>query len=121
GLGGEVHDHVDRVPPEQRLHRGGIGDVALDERDAAGQVGQVLLVAGVGQQVEGDDAVVGVGGRPVPDEVRPDEPGGAGHEEVHDHERVDGRSYLAPSTPGAPPVPVESYGRSTWEWSPSMS
>ena len=62
-----------------------VADVALDENVArvALQGGEVLEVAGVGQRVEIDDRLIGLG-QPVEDEVAADEAGSAGDEDrVH--------------------------------------
>src|SRR5207249_287105 len=81
-LGREVDDVGDAVP-----HRGPdglpVGDVAADELvpRVALDVLEVGEVAGVGQGVEVDDRHAGVGGEEVADEVRPDEPAPAGHEQ----------------------------------------
>ena len=40
-LGGEVHDHVDRLALEHRGDEIEVADVALDERDAVVDVGEV--------------------------------------------------------------------------------
>jgi hypothetical protein len=63
----------------------GIADVAVHERVArvALEVGEVGRVAGVGQLVEVDDAIVGVLGEDVADEVGSDEPRAAGHQQLH--------------------------------------
>ena len=84
GLGGEVDDDVDLVLGQGLGHHLEVADVALDEGDPVLDVGQVGPVAGVGEHVEGHDGVVGVVLHPVPDEVRADETGTAGHEESHD-------------------------------------
>ena len=60
-----------------------VADVALDEGAPVRHVVEVGQVAGVGEHVVGDDGVVGVLVHPVAHEVGADEPGAAGHEEVH--------------------------------------
>ncbi len=80
GLRGEVDDDVDRVLLERPLDQLAVRDVALDQRDA---VRHVLAHAGVREQVEDDDVVAGMPVEPVADEVRADEAGAAGDEQVH--------------------------------------
>ena len=84
-LGGEVHDDVDRLAPEHLLGELVVGDVALHERD----------VPGVRQEVEHDGVVARMVLDPEPREVRSDEAGAAGHENVH------GRSMFAGPCAGA--------------------
>ena len=82
-LGREVHDDVDALLAQQTLGQVEVADVALDERERALDVGEALPVPGVGEQIEDDDVVVRVLHRPVAGEVRADEPGAAGDEDVH--------------------------------------
>ena len=79
-LGGEVDDDVDLVLGERARREVEVGDVALDERHV---VGHVLAHARVREQVVGDDVILRVALAPVADEVRADEPGGAGDEHAH--------------------------------------
>jgi hypothetical protein len=74
-LGGEVDDRVGalhRLADDLRVL-----DRALDQLDA---LGQILRPARVGEFVEHDDLVLDTGD---PDVGRADEPGGAGHQELH--------------------------------------
>ena len=80
GLRREVDHDVDRVLLECPLHQLAVRDVPLDQRDA---VRHVLAHAGVREQVEDDDVVTGMPVEPVADEVRADEAGAAGDEQVH--------------------------------------
>jgi hypothetical protein len=82
-LGGEVHHDVDAVLPQQRLDGRQVTDVAVDEGDPLAHAVQVGGVAGVRQRVQRDDAVGRVPAGPVVDEVRADEAGRAGDEQVH--------------------------------------
>src|SRR5262249_59437288 len=84
GLGREVQDRVDAS--HHVAHDLRVAYIALHERVAriARDVGQVCRVPGVGQLVEIDDAVVGMRGEDVPDEIGADEPAAAGDQELHD-------------------------------------
>src|SRR3954451_2077 len=81
GLGGGVDDHVNVL--DDVAHELGVADVAVDERQALVRhhVGEVLDVAGIGQRVERDDVVRRVR-QQVADEVRRDEAGAAGDENL---------------------------------------
>src|SRR5262249_42310833 len=81
-LGREVQDRVDS-PTHDVPHGAAVGHVALDKAVArlAGKVGQVGEVAGVGEGVEMDDRVVGLGGQDMADEVTADEAASAGDED----------------------------------------
>ncbi len=83
-LGGEVDDGVDAVA-DRRRDRLRIGDVAAHETMAriVEQRFEVREVAGVREQIERGDCVVRVGRQHVLHEVRADEAGAAGHEELH--------------------------------------
>ncbi|MBG9885718.1 hypothetical protein ABE10_03775 [Bacillus toyonensis] len=81
---GVVHDRVDLA--EQTVHQLGVRDVALHEpHPVGGEAVQGGAVARVGESVEHRDRVVGVRDDVV-DEVRADEAGTAGHEQVR-HQR----------------------------------
>ena len=56
-LGGEVHDDVDGLALEHGGNEIEVADVALDEGDAVVDVGQVVAIARVREEVERDDAV----------------------------------------------------------------
>ena len=84
GLGGEVHHHVDGAVAQHPLDKVEVADVPLHEAHPLSDAVEVGLVAGVGEQVVGDDGVPRVGVEPVAHEVGADEAGGAGHEQVHD-------------------------------------
>ena len=79
-LGREVHHRV--VVGDQRVDRGGVGDVAHHQLDpVGGQVGQRLGARGVGQLVEDRHPGVGVLDD-VAHEVGADEAGATGHEQA---------------------------------------
>ena len=80
-LGREVDDDVDALLREHALDELEVADVALDEPHV--EPVEVAPVAGVGEQVERDDVVVGMALEPAADEVRADEAGRAGDEEPH--------------------------------------
>ena len=61
-----------------------VADVAVHELDLVLDRLQALAVARVGQRVEHDHLVLGVVAHRVVDEVRADEAGGAGDEQLHD-------------------------------------
>ena len=83
-LGGEVEHRARLVLRQQLRHQRAVADVALHEDMArvALQRGQVFQVAGVGQLVEVDDGLVGLG-QPVENEIAADEAGAAGDENGH--------------------------------------
>ena len=111
-LGREVDHGV--VAGHGHAHRVAIADVALDERVArvVGDVGQAGQVAGVGQRVEDRHLVVGRGEH-VADVVGTDEPGRAGHEQLHGDRRplwwaggqTSGRGLRAATRRGAATAP----------------
>ena len=71
------------APVEQPLTELEVADVPVDELDPVLHVGEAAAVAGIRQEVEDDDAVVGMAFEPVVDEVRADEAGAAGDDEEH--------------------------------------
>ena len=81
-FGGKIDDGAGLVLGEQLGDEVEVADVALDEDVArvALERGEVLEVAGVGQRVEVDDGLVGMG-QPVEDEIAADEAGAAGDED----------------------------------------
>ena len=81
-LGGEVDDRVAAL--DRRRDGVAVVDVALDELDAVRrQALEVLAPPGVGELVEHAHRVVRVLGEPAAHEVRADEPGAAGDEQLH--------------------------------------
>ena len=70
GLGGEVEDAVDGVEGHTGEDVGGVGDVAVVEGEVwvRGEDGGVIQGGAVGDVVEGDDVVGGVGQDQVADE-----------------------------------------------------
>ena len=66
----------------------------MHEVDALLDVSEARAAAPVGERVESDDVVGRVGLDPVTDEVRPDETGRAGHEELHGGQLTAGYSYV---------------------------
>src|SRR5205823_7960423 len=85
---GEVDDDVDLVLAEDVLDDVEVRDVGLDERHAIVDRLEVRSVARVRQEVERDDAVVGMTFGPVMDEVRADEAGSSGDEDAHGRHRT---------------------------------
>ena len=83
-FGSEVDDGTRLMSVEQLVEQGAVIDVAFDEDMAqvAGQRLQVGQVAGVGQRVEVDDALVALR-EPVEHEVAADETGAAGDKNGH--------------------------------------
>ena len=79
-LGGEVDDDVHRMLLERPLDEVAVADVSFDQRDA---VGNVLAHARIGEQVEDGNVVARMLLQPVANEVRADEAGPAGDEQVH--------------------------------------
>ena len=81
-LGGEVDHRVDFVFTQQASDQFGVGDVALDEDVAriAGQTGECVEVAGIGQPIEVDHPHVGLF-EDMMDEVAADEAGAARDQE----------------------------------------
>ena len=82
-LGREVDDGVDPLLAKRLLGELAVADVSLHEDDPVLDRREALPVAGVGQQVVGDDVVVRMLLEPVVDEVRADEAGRAGDEKSH--------------------------------------
>ena len=82
---GKIHHRAWRVLGEQALDQRLIGDIALHKgvTRIAGQLGQTLTVAGIGQFVEVEHRLV-AHAQPVEDEIRADKAGAAGYE---DHSR----------------------------------
>ena len=95
-LGREVHDDVDPLARKRLLRELDVADVALDEDDPVLDVDEARAVAGVRQQVVGDDVVVRVLLEPVVDEVRADEAGPAGDEKTHRAKATARLLHLAP-------------------------
>jgi hypothetical protein len=90
GLRGEVHDRVALAGerPDQLLDQRGVGDVADDQaHPVLGETGEGGGGAGVGEAVQHRHARVGAG-EDVVDEVRADEAGAAGDQQVGGHQRV---------------------------------
>jgi len=86
-LGGEVHHGVGIVLGEDAADELAVGDVAVEEAVALGEAlveaGEVLEVARVGQLVEVQDETVLPGRlQQEADEVRADEPGSTGNEQL---------------------------------------
>ena len=75
---------VDGVFLHEGEHAVEIDDVGLDEEVVGARldVGQVGQVAGVGEFVDVDDAVVGIFPDEKPDDVRADEPGAPGDDDI---------------------------------------
>ena len=115
-LGGEVHDGVHAA---QRLaHQRGVADIALHERVArvALDVGEIRGIAGVGELVEIDDAIVGVLAQHVTDEVAADEPRTPRDQQLHlspasSPRRLCPRSPTADDPRRTSPAPARSAGR----------
>ena len=82
-LGREVDDRVDSLVAHDALGKVAVRDVPLDEDDAILDVLEARAVAGVREQIERDDVVVGMAIEPVADEVGADEAGGSGDEHAH--------------------------------------
>ena len=80
-LGGEVDDRVDVPAVDQFGDEIGVADVADDELHAVQPV-EIGAVARIGQRVEHDDAVLGMGLAPMMHEVRADEAGAAGDDQI---------------------------------------
>ena len=82
-LGGQMQDDVGLV--HQHVDQGRVADIAVPEpqpRMAPLQhlLGQMLDRAGVRQQVQNDDPILGIVAREMMDEVCADEPGATGDE-----------------------------------------
>ena len=82
-FGGEVDDQVGMLCFEQVIDRLPVGDGLLDEAEVGvgHDGGQGLQVAGVGQAVQTDDAVVRMGAEHIVDKVAADEAGTAGDDD----------------------------------------
>ena len=80
---GEVDDQVGMLCLEQVIDRLPVGDGLLDEAEVGvgHDGGQSLQVAGVGEAVQTDDAVVRVGAEHIVDKVAADEAGAAGDDD----------------------------------------
>jgi len=72
------------VPAQQVFDQGLVADIPVDESVAprAGQLDQVVLAAGVRQEVQGDDPAGGCRAQRLANEMRPDETGAAGDQET---------------------------------------
>ena len=85
-LGGEVHDRVGAG--DDAVHEVGVGDVALDDAQASGKLGgnisQGGTVARVGELVQDDDVDVRMVLQQRVNEIRSDEAGTAGHNDLHE-------------------------------------
>ena len=85
GLGGEVDDRV--RPRDHAVDQVRVGDVALDDGQAGrlvrGDVRQGGAVARVRELVQDDDVDAGVVLQQGVDEIGSDEPGPAGHNDLH--------------------------------------
>jgi hypothetical protein len=82
-LGREVDDRVDRLVPEQPLDEVGVPDVTVDEVDPVLDVLEIPPFARVREEVEHDDAVVGMSREPVAHEVGADEARATRYEDPH--------------------------------------
>ena len=85
-FGGEVDDAVDVLLFEQTTHGGVVADVEAGEFIVRRvfHVGEVGQVAGVGEDVEADDVVVGIFANKTAYDVVADETGAAGDDDgVH--------------------------------------
>ena len=94
-LGREVHDGV--ALRDELVDQRAVADVAVHELDLVLDRLQALAVAGVGERVQHDHLVLGVVAHRVVDEVRADEPGGAGGEQLHASTSVAIRWAASPS------------------------
>ena len=83
-FGGQVHQHIDRFLAQQLADRRLVADVGLDETVILLRLdgSERCQISGIGQLVDIDDPVVGVGGQTTT-ERRTDETGPAGDEKVH--------------------------------------
>ena len=83
GLGREVDDDI-RFG-DQRLHQAHVAYVAVHESEVRQRRDRVEVadIAGVRELVEDDDAVLGMAGSRLPDELAADEPRTPGHEQSH--------------------------------------
>src|SRR5262249_36911362 len=90
GLRREVDDRVEAFLAQERLHGVALGDVeALEAETRVGrEIREVGEVAGIGEEIDGDQAPYGPGRRAaglqgLADAVRADEAGGTGSEQPH--------------------------------------
>jgi hypothetical protein len=79
-LGGKMHDRLRSVPAQQFRYERTVPDIPVREHmpRIIRYALQILDIAGIGQLIEIDDRVIGLG-KPFQYEVRSDEPGPAGH------------------------------------------
>ncbi len=82
-LGGKVDHAIDTLVIQQGLDQRLIADIALHEavRRQRLDVREALQVAGIGQQIEVDDAVTRMPAQPVANEVGADKAGAAGYKQ----------------------------------------
>jgi hypothetical protein len=98
-FGSEVNHPIWAVSLEKVARQVIVADVALDKEVATGpgelffDITQAVLVPGIGEQVVIDHPVIGVGVKPVADEIRADEPGPTGDKHGR-HERFSFPVYL---------------------------
>ena len=85
-LGGKVHDRVGAG--DDTIHEVGVGDVALDHRQASGELGwhvsQGRTVTRVGELIQDDDVDVRMVLQQRVNEIRSNEAGTAGHNDLHE-------------------------------------
>ena len=98
GLRGEVHHHIHAVFLDRLHHSRAVADVGFEKGDPILNIRQIRAIPGIGQQVDRHDLVVRVMLDPMPNKVRADEPGGAGHKERR-HQRDSRAPGPAPSQP----------------------
>ena len=77
----EVDDGVDVMVGDELRDERGVANVAFHQCDI-GHVGDIGRVAGIGQRVQHDDAVIGRHLAPVADEVRADETRASGNDQI---------------------------------------
>ena len=86
GLRSEVDDDIDLVAAQGIEDAVVVTDVASDEdvaiRIACGDVGEVRRIRAIGQQVVVHHSVGRMAAQPIADEVRTDEAGTAGYQDV---------------------------------------
>ena len=99
-LGGEVIDRTRPVLLERRGHRRAIADIGAQEDMGlvAGHWREILEIAGVGQLVDGDDALAVTDERA--NQGRADEAGAAGDDDRHDRAAL----HTAQTKSRSPPV-----------------
>ena len=85
-LGGKVHDRVGTG--DDAIHEVGVGNVSLDNGQASGElgghIGQGRTVARVGELIQDDDVDVRVVLQQRVNEIRSNEAGTAGHNDLHE-------------------------------------